>query len=100
MKVTLTTEALHDLENIRTWLTERSPQGRETVMADIRELIRSFSDGLVRGRTTPRDDVFERVTRKYGYILPYTVKGDTVYVLRVYDSRQKGIDYQVLNINI
>lgn len=96
MNVILTTPALRDLENIRAYLTERSPQGRESVMADIQEILRSFESGLIRGRPTPRDTIFERVTPKYGYLLPYTVRNQTVYVLRIYDNRQKGIDYDTL----
>ena len=62
-------------------------------MADIAAVIRSLQDGMVRGRRTPRDDVFERVTVKFGYVIPYTIKNNEVFVLRVYDSRQRGIDY-------
>ena len=96
MNVILTTPALQDLENIRAYLTERSPQGKESVMKDIREILRSFKSGLIRGRPTPHDDIFERVTSKYGYLLPYTVRHRTIYVLRIYDTRQRGINYDAL----
>lgn len=96
MNVVLTAPALHDLENIRAYLAEHSPQGRESVMTDIQEILHSFESGLVRGRPTPRDDIFERITRKYSYLLPYTVRNQTVYVLRIYDTRRKGIDYDML----
>jgi len=93
MKVRLTAKAARDLQNIQDYLSERSPQGRRSVVADIRVVIQSLQDGVARGRKTPRHDVFEKVSAKYGYVMPYTLRNGEVFILRVYDSRQRGIDY-------
>lgn len=92
MNIIPTQKALDDLEYIRGHLQERSPQGRRSVMSDIDAVFELLESGLIRGRNTPRDDVFEMVSVKYGYVIPYTVRGQDVFVLRVYDSRQRGID--------
>jgi len=93
MKIQLTTLALQDLEEIRLYLADRSHDGLKNVLEDIKTTIVSIPDNLLMGRQTPRDDVRERITPKYRYKIPYYVRGDVLYVLRVYHSKRRSINY-------
>jgi len=48
------------------------------------------------GRLTPRDYVRERITPKYMYKISYYVKADVLYVLRVYHSKRRPINYDTI----
>ena len=40
------------------------------------------------GRPTERPDIRELIERRYGYIIPYTILGETIWILRIYDARR------------
>ena len=94
MKIRFTRLALQDFEEIRLYLAERSYDGLKNVLDDIETTIVSIPNNLLMGRQTPRDDVRERITPKYRYNIPYYVRGDVVYVLRVYHPKRQPIDYE------
>ncbi len=94
MKIELSDLALQDLEEVRLFLSNRSYDGLKNVLADIETTILSIPENLLAGRITPRDDVRERITPKYGYKIPYLVRGDILYILRVYHPKRKPIDYK------
>ena len=96
MKIQLTTLALQDLEEVRLYLADRSYDGLKNVLDDIETTIVSIPDNLLMGRQTPRDDVRERITPKYRYKIPYYVKGDVLYVLRIYHPKRKPINYDTI----
>ncbi len=96
MKIQLTTLALQDLEEIRLFLAERSYVGLKNVLEDIETTIVSIPDNLLMGRQTPRDDVRERISPKYRYKIPYYVRGDVLYVLRIYHPKRKPINYDTI----
>jgi len=96
MKIQLTTLALQDLEEIRLYLADRSYDGLKNVLEDIETTIVSIPDNLLMGRQTPRDDVRERISPKYRYKIPYYVRGDVLYVLRVYHSKRRPINYDTI----
>jgi plasmid stabilization system protein ParE len=96
MRIKITTSAAHDFEELRQYLAGRSYIGLQSVLADIEETIRSIPDNLLLGRATPRDDVRERITPKYRYQIPYYVRGDIVYILRVYHPKRAPLDYDSL----
>jgi len=96
MKIQLTTLALQDLEEIRLFLAERSYVGLKNVLEDIETTIVSIPDNLLMGRQTPRDDVRERISPKYRYKIPYYVRGDVLYVLRIYHPKRKLINYDTI----
>jgi toxin ParE1/3/4 len=43
-------------------------------------------------------DVREAVEPRYGFIIPYCVRGDALYVLRVYRARRQPLDYDELDL--
>lgn len=98
MQIRFTTPALLDLDELRVYLSDRSPQGLDNVVADIENTVFGIPTSLSKGRATPRDDVFEKITPKYKYLIPYTVKDDTLYILRVYHSSRRPLDYGEISV--
>lgn len=98
MKVAFTTPALADLEALRRYLAERSPAGLANVLADIEATVRSIPGSIARGRRTPRDDVWEKLSPKYKFLIPYYVRGDTLYILRVYRPNRGELRYEDLPV--
>jgi len=97
MEIRFTTPALLDLEELRIYLGEHSPQGLENVISDIEKTVYGIPGSLSKGRRTPRDDVFEKITPKYKYLIPYTVRNGVLYVLRVYHPSRRPLDYLDIN---
>jgi toxin ParE1/3/4 len=50
------------------------------------------------GRPTPRENIREVIETRYGFLIPYTVKADVLFVLRVYRSTRKPLDYGLLTV--
>ena len=96
MKIQLTTLAFQDLEEVRLYLADRSYDGLKNVLNDIENTIVSIPDNLLMGHQTPRDDVRERISPKYRYKIPYYVRGDVLYVLRVYHPKRRPINYDTI----
>jgi plasmid stabilization system protein ParE len=40
------------------------------------------------GRPTERSNIREAIEPRYGFILPYTLRGEVIWVLRVYNARR------------
>ena len=96
MKIQLTTLALQDLEEVRLYLADRSYDGLKNVLDDIETTIASIPNNLLMGRQTPRDDVRERISPKYRCKIPYYVRGDVLYVLRIYHAKRRPINYDTI----
>ena len=93
MKIVITRRAVLDLDNLRKYLAPKSPAGLRNVLSALQKTIEDIPKNPSRGRATPHDDVWEKVVPKYGYIIPYYVRGNTVFILRIYSSRRKPLDY-------
>lgn len=93
MEIRFSTPALVDLEELRTYLKDLSPQGLQNVTDEIERTVYGIPDSIARGRRTSRDDVFEKLTPKYKYLIPYTLRDNILYVLRVYHPSRKPLDY-------
>jgi plasmid stabilization system protein ParE len=98
MKIEFTSLALEDLEALRLYLAERSPSGLANVVEDIETTVHDIPRSVSRGRKTPRDDVWERITPKYRFRLPYHIRGDTLYILRVYRGNRRPLRYEALDV--
>ena len=96
MKIKITTPALRDMEELRLFLEKRSHSGLQNVLTDIETTIVKLSTSISRGRKTPRDDIWEKITPTYKYKIPYYLRGDTLYILRVYHSSREELDYQAI----
>nr|WP_321981008.1 type II toxin-antitoxin system RelE/ParE family toxin [uncultured Cohaesibacter sp.] len=96
MKIEFTSGAIGDLEELREYLASRSPAGLRNVLSELERSIRQIADNVDIGRATPHEDVREIVVPKYGYVVPYHVWRDTVYILRVYRSARRPLKYKDL----
>lgn len=96
MNIKITISALRDMEELRLFLAERSHSGLRNVLADIERTIIEIPTSISRGHKTPRDDVWEKITPTYKYKIPYYLRGDTLYILRVYHSSREELDYKTI----
>ena len=93
MIIEFTTAASMDISDLRGFLAPKSEIGLEHVLSEIEQTVFAIPNSISKGRKTPRDDVFEKVTPKYGYVIPYYSRGNIIYILRVYHSNRKDLDY-------
>jgi toxin ParE1/3/4 len=97
MEIIFTEEAKQDLDQLRDWLEPLSPNGLANVGAALEARIRALAANPAIGRPTARDDVREAVEAKYGFLIPYYVRGEKLHVLRVYRPARKPLDYEELS---
>lgn len=93
MKIIYTRKAKADLNELREFLQPQSPSGLQNVVGDILGLTEALPSSIARGRITDHPDVFEKLTPKYSYLIPYTVYQGDLYILRVYHPSRKKLDY-------
>jgi toxin ParE1/3/4 len=86
LRIQFTAEAEADLDQLRV----------QNVVNAIETRILLVAEYPASGRPSPRDDVREAIEPKYGFLIPYVVKGDTLHVLRVYRGVRRPLDYQLL----
>jgi toxin ParE1/3/4 len=96
--IVFTKEAKRDLWELRRYLEPLSPKGRVNVVATLERRITIASENPRSGRPTPRPDAREAVEPRYGFVIPYTLIADDFYVLRVYRSMRRPLDYSELEI--
>lgn len=94
MKIKFTTLALHDLEELRLYFSQRTETGLINIISEIETTIKAIPENVASGRKTPRDDVREKITLKYGFIIPYHVRGNIVFILRIYRGMRKPLEYE------
>lgn len=100
MKLVITPTATEDLEALARYLGPRSPGGLEKVLAAIQVRMVMLSDGLIGGRETFRGDVREVVEPSYGYVIPYYIEGDRIYVLRIYSGRRRPLTPEDIELSL
>ena len=93
MKIQYSPTALHELDALREFLQDVSPAGLKNVLSAICKTVDSIPTSISRGRSTPHDEVWEKVVPNYGYIIPYLVHDNTVYILHIYNSNREGLNY-------
>ncbi len=90
MQIQYTRSAMADLVNLRAYYGELSEQALQNTVADILETIEALPTSISKGRITEIPNVWEKLSRKYKYLIPYYVDKDVIWILRIYDTRQKG----------
>jgi len=93
VEIIYTRKAKQDLQGIRDYFGSRSPSGLNNIVSDIMSVVDDIPHSLSKGRQTPHPDVWEKVTPRYGYVLPYYVFQGKLFVLRVYDNSRGDLDY-------
>lgn len=96
MRIRLTAEAKADLDELRAYLAPVNPKALQKVVDAIERRIQLTVEYPGSGRLSPRDDVREAVEPRYGFLIPYMVKGDTLHILRFYRGMRQPLDYQLL----
>jgi plasmid stabilization system protein ParE len=79
---------MHDLDDLKEWLRLKNPAGFRSVAGQISKTIRPLAKHQAIGRKTVREDIRELVEPRYGFIIPYTVIDDTIFILRVYSAKR------------
>lgn len=75
MKVRFTPGAVGDLAEIGDTLRRINPTVAANVRSDIEAAVRTMGEHPFSGRRQDGDDVRKMVTRRYGYLIYYTVDG-------------------------
>ncbi len=98
MRIEFVTPALRDMDKLRTYLATRSAPGLANVISDIESTVFDIPKSISGGRKTPRDDVWERVSSRYKFMIPYHVRGTIIYILRIYHPKREPLDYTTLKL--
>ena len=93
MQIVYTRQAKQDLQEIRKYYCERTASGLQNIVTDIVKTVADIPNSIFKGRTTPHANVYEKISPKYKYLIPYYVLQRKIYILRVYDPRRGQLDY-------
>ncbi len=88
MRIRFTSQAMRDLDDLKEWLRLKNPAGFRSVASQISKTIQPLSDHPAIGRKTLREDIRELVEPRYGFIIPYAVIEDTIFILRIYSAKR------------
>ncbi len=98
MPVKFTAEAFADLNELDTYLAERSPLGLLRVTAAIKEVFKQIDRYPKIGRATQDERLRVTVEPHYGYIIPYFLATDGIWIVRVYHARRAPLDFSTLKL--
>lgn len=96
MQLRFTRDALTDLEELKAWLNPRAPAANRSILSRLMSKIRMLRQHPDAGRRIDHSDIRVIVETRYGFAIPYRVKDDTIWILRVYSARRFPLDYQAL----
>ncbi len=83
-----TRAAAEDLEHIRSYLTEHSPQLAQSTILELYETICSLKTSPRRGRLGREEGTRELVLSRLPYIVAYRIKEQAVEVLHIFHGAQ------------
>ena len=99
MQIVYTRKAKQDLQDIRAYYGPRPPTGLHNIVNDIIGAVEDIPNSLSKGRMTPHPDVWEKITSRYKYVLPYYLFQGKLYILRIYDPRRGELNYtEIVNL--
>lgn len=96
LEIRFTDAAAQDIAELRAYLEPVSPQGLRRVMDRLEKVISALANYPEIGRPVPREGVRELVEPRYGFLIPYATIVGAIFVLRVYRSKRKPLDYDSL----
>jgi plasmid stabilization system protein ParE len=96
MKIIYTRKARADLTGIYDYHRSVSSAAIQEIVHDITSMVDAMPASISRGRKTENPKVWEKLSKKYKYLLPYCIHSGDLYILRVYDSTQRGLDYRTI----
>ena len=95
MKIVYSPRAVADLRSISAYLRPRSPQGAKRVRAAILSTITQLVTFPRLGTPQTTPTVYKLLTRRYGYLIYYTVDGDAdaIYIITIrHPSQQREFE--------
>jgi toxin ParE1/3/4 len=98
INLVFTVEAKADLDDLSSYLSERSPQGLRNATAHLEQKIKLAMKNPKIARPAPLAGVREIVDAKYGFVIPYFVDSDVFYVLRIYHGARRPLDYSAVTL--
>lgn len=96
MRAVFSRAAARDLHELRRYLSPLSPAGLASVTGAIERRILATLEQPSSGRPSPQPGIREAVEPRYGFVIPYAVRGENLIVLRIYRSSRKPLDYEAL----
>ena len=93
MEIIYTRKAKQDLADLRDYYSERSHLALQNIVEDIVSTVEDIPRSLAKGRQTPHPEVWEKISPRYSYLLPYFVWQDRLYILRVYHPKRQSLNY-------
>jgi toxin ParE1/3/4 len=90
--------ALQDLSEIDAWLADRSPQGLRSVLAALKQTFLLIERNPGVGRASQRERVRTFVEPRYGYLLPYYLKGADIWILRVHHPKRAPLQFDEITL--
>jgi toxin ParE1/3/4 len=88
MRIRWTHAAAKDLEHIKDYLTEHSPQLAQSTVIELYESIRSLKTSPRRGRLGREKGTRELVFSRLPYIVAYRLKEQAIEVLHIFHGAQ------------
>ena len=89
-KVKFTSSALKDLKSIQEYIYENNREAVQKVVSQIIEKIETvITPNPAAGRAGRIPRTRELVISKYPYVVPYQVREDVIYILRVLHTSRK-----------
>lgn len=83
MKLRYTPKALAELDEILTYIAERSPQGARNVQARIQAITTLLQEHPLSGQLTSESGLRRIVTPPYPYLVFYEVTADEVVIIGI-----------------
>lgn len=98
MALRFTPQAFNDLNELDAYLSDKSPQGLQNVLAALKKTFQIIEGNTSLGRPTSRHGVRVAIEPTYKYVIPYYDDGGDIWILRVYHSRRAPLDYLTLEL--
>lgn len=92
MTVELTATALRQLDDLLTYIEERSPQGAASVKARLQRRFAMLAEHPLIGSATDRPGVRRVLAKPYPYAVFYRVTGDRVIVQRIRHTSRRTVE--------
>ncbi|HXE96209.1 MAG TPA: type II toxin-antitoxin system RelE/ParE family toxin [Dongiaceae bacterium] len=92
MRVRWLDSALHDLNEVETYIAKDDPQAAAGVVLKIVRAVSHLRDQPGIGRTGRVPGTKELIVPNTPFIVPYRVKDETMQILRIYHSSRKWPD--------
>jgi plasmid stabilization system protein ParE len=98
MKIVFTKKAKRDLDDLREFLKPLNASALTKVVSKINLNILSILDNPNIGRQTSNKYIRELIEPKYGFITAYYIKNNTIFVLRIYQTKRKPLEYDSIKL--